>query len=209
MLLELPTDRPRQAQRDFSGAHVPLVLDGELTRSLKQLSQRHGTTLFMTVLAAWSAVLSRLSGQEEVVIGTPVANRGRAETEGLIGFFVNTLALRIKLGESPSVGELLSRVRTASLAAQDHQDLPFEQVVEIVQPPRRLNHAPIFQVLFNWDEDWASVSSSGGVEVAALATNYEVSRFDLKLNLSERNGSLHGMLIYATALFDESTWSAT
>ena len=131
VLLELPTDRPRQAQRDFKGARVPIVLDRELTRSLKQLSQRHGTTLFMTVLAAWSAVLSRLSGQEEVVIGMPVANRGRAETEGLIGFFVNTLALRIKLGESPSVSELLSHVRTACLSAQDHQDLPFEQVVEI------------------------------------------------------------------------------
>ena len=115
VLLELPTDRPRPAQQDYSGARVALVLDAELTRSLKQLSQRHGATLFMTVLAAWAAVLSRLSGQEEVVIGTPVANRGRAETEGLIGFFVNTLALRIKLGESPSVGELLARVRTASL----------------------------------------------------------------------------------------------
>ena len=205
VLLELPTDRPRQAQQDFNGARVPLVLDGELTRSLKQLSQRHGATLFMTVLAAWSAVLSRLSGQEEVVIGTPVANRGRAETEGLIGFFVNTLALRIRLGESPSVSELLSRVRTASLAAQDHQDLPFEQVVEIVQPPRRLNHTPIFQVLFNWRNNEVSLPDFPGVQVSVAATAYEVLKFDLELTLSELDGQIAGGLAYATALFDEST----
>ena len=205
VLLELPTDRPRQAQQDFSGARVPLVLDGELTRSLKQLSQRHGATLFMTVMAAWSAVLSRLSGQEEVVIGTPVANRGRAETEGLIGFFVNTLALRIKLGESPSVGELLSRVRTVSLAAQDHQDLPFEQVVEIVQPPRRLNHTPIFQALFNWRNNEVSLPDFAGVQVSVAATAYGVLKFDLELYLSELDGQIVGSLAYATALFDRST----
>ena len=205
VLLELPTDRPRQAQQEFSGARVPLVLDGELTRSLKQLSQRHGTTLFMTVLAAWSAVLSRLSGQEEVVIGTPVANRGRAETEGLIGFFVNTLALRIKLGESPSLGELLSRVRTVSLAAQDHQDLPFEQVVEIVQPPRRLNHTPIFQAVLNWRNDEVSLPDFPGLQVGLAATAYEVLKFDLELSLFELNGQIVGSLAYATALFDRST----
>jgi non-ribosomal peptide synthetase component F len=204
-VLELPTDRPRPAQPHHNGAQVPIVLDAELTRELKQLSQRHGTTLFMTVLAAWAVVLSRLSGQAEVVIGTPVANRRRAETEGLIGFFVNTLALRIQLGESPSMSELLSRVRRVALAAQDHQDLPFEQVVEIVQPPRRLNHTPIFQVLFNWRNNEVSLPDFTGVQVSLPLTAYEVLKFDLELSLSELNEQMVGKLSYATALFDETT----
>src|SRR5262245_10970671 len=107
----------------------------------------------MTVLAAWAALLSRLSGQDEVVIGTPVANRRHQAIEPLIGFFVNTLALRIDVSDGPSVGELLARVRQTALAAQDHQDLPFEQVVEIVKPPRRLDHTPLFQVMLAWQNN--------------------------------------------------------
>ena len=205
VLLELPTDRPRPLQQDFTGARVPVMLDAELTQSLKQLSQRHGTTLFMTLMAAWAAVLSRLSGQDEVVIGTLTANRSRAETEGLIGFFVNTLALPIHLGESPSISELLSRVRTTSLAAQDHQDLPFEQVVEIVQPPRRLNHTPIFQILFNWQNAEMSLPDFNGVEVELLTTSYGILKFDLELSLSEIGDRIVGNLSYATALFDATT----
>ena len=125
-LLELPTDRPRPAQQDFAGAFLPVELDEELTAGLKRLAQRHGTTLFTTLLAAWSVVLSRLSGHDDLVIGTPSANRGRHEIEDLIGFFVNTLALRIDLSGDPSIAELLSRVRATALAAQDNQDLPFE-----------------------------------------------------------------------------------
>ncbi|MBM7127904.1 condensation domain-containing protein, partial [Dyella mobilis] len=106
--LELPTDRPRPAQQSFAGAMVPIRVDSALTAGLKRLSQQHGSTLFMTVLAAWAAVLSRLSGQEDLVIGTPTANRGRAEIEPLIGFFVNTLALRMDLSQAPSVAELLA-----------------------------------------------------------------------------------------------------
>ena len=140
------------------GHSSALVLDDELTAGLKALSRRHGTTLFMTLLAAWAALLARLSGQEDVVIGTPVANRGRAEIENLIGFFVNTLALRLDLSGSPTVGELLARVKAQALAAQQHQDIPFEQVVEIVQPARSLAHSPLFQVMFAWQNadkgDW-------------------------------------------------------
>ena len=110
-LLELPADHPRPAQQDFAGAFAGLVLDEQLTAGLKALSRRHGTTLFMTLLAGWAALLARLSGQQDVVIGTPVANRGRAEIEGLIGFFVNTLALRLDLSGSPTVSELLEQVR--------------------------------------------------------------------------------------------------
>ena len=130
--LELPTDRPRPKEQSFAGGYVGLRLDRELTRGLKRISQEQGGTLLMTVLSAWSMVLNRLSGQEEVVIGIPTANRGRREVEGLIGFFVNTLALRIDLSGDPSVEQLVARVRTTTLEAQEHQDLPFEQVVELV-----------------------------------------------------------------------------
>src|SRR6185312_242750 len=148
-LLELPTDRPRPEQQSFAGGYVPVVIERELAEGLKELSRRQGTTLFMTLLSGWAAVLGRLSGQQEVVIGTPTANRRRAETEGVIGFFVNTLALRIDLRDEPSVTDLLERVKKTAVEAQEHQDVPFEQVVEIVQPPRHLSHTPVFQVMFS------------------------------------------------------------
>ncbi|MFD9998217.1 condensation domain-containing protein, partial [Mesorhizobium sp. NPDC059024] len=206
VLLALPTDRPRPPQQSPAGAHVGIRLDGELTRELKALSLRHGTTLFMTVLAAWAGVLSRLSGQDDVVIGTPVANRGRTETEGLIGFFVNTLALRIDLSGSPEVGTLLSRVRSKVVSGQDHQDLPFEQVVEIVQPARRLDHTPLFQVMFSWqNEDAIASAMLDDLAVRPVDTAYEVAKFDLDLALSEAGDEIVGSLGYATALFDAST----
>ncbi|HEY7769992.1 condensation domain-containing protein, partial [Longimicrobium sp.] len=133
-LLELPTDHARPLKQDFSGGVVNIALDEELTASLKALGQRHGATLFMTLLAGWAAVLGRLSGQDDVVVGTPTANRGRSEIEGLIGFFVNTLALRVNLSESPTGAELLAQVRERALGAQQNQDIPFEQVVELVDP---------------------------------------------------------------------------
>src|SRR5262249_9554802 len=149
-LLEVPADRARPSEQDYAGSAVGIRLDAELSRGLHELSRRHGVTLYMTLLASWAAVLSRLSGQGDVVIGSSTANRSCAELEGLIGFFVNTLAMRIDLSGSPTVAALLSRVRAVSIAAQSHQDLPFEQVVEIVQPPRSLSHAPVFQVMFGW-----------------------------------------------------------
>ena len=130
-LLELPADRPRPAQQEYAGDVVWVELDAELTRGLKTLSRRHGATLYMTLLAGWATVLSRLSGQAEVVIGTPVANRTRAELERLIGFFVNTQALRVAV--RGTAGELLEQVKGRALDAQEHQDLPFEQVVETGQ----------------------------------------------------------------------------
>ena len=130
VLLELPTDRPRPAVRDPRGARVGVKLDAELTARLKAFSRRHGATLYMTLLAAWGALLSRLSGQEDVVIGTAVANRVRPEIEPLIGFFANTLPVRLNYGGSPTMGELLERVKAQSIAAQEHQDVPFEHIVE-------------------------------------------------------------------------------
>ena len=132
VLLDLPTDRPRPARQDLSAAALPFELDRQHSQKLKNLSYRHGVTLFMTLLAAWSAVLSRLSGRDDIIVGVPIAGRQRVEIEGLIGFFVNTLALRIDVSGGLSGLELLERVRRRALQAYQHQDLPFEQVIEIV-----------------------------------------------------------------------------
>ncbi len=203
--LALPTDRPRPAQQSFAGASVPVVIDEALTRGLKRLSQQHGTTLFMTVLAAWAAVLSRLSGQDDIVIGVPTANRRRREIEDLIGFFVNTLAVRIDLSGEPSVSDLLERARRAALTAQDHQDLPFEQVVEIVQPPRALDHTPLFQVGLAWQNNTGGSLDLPGLRVEAAGEGLDQVKFDLELNLGEQGEAIAGTLGYATALFDRAT----
>jgi amino acid adenylation domain-containing protein len=205
VLLELPTDRPRPLQQSFTGGCVPIRMDRDLTRRLRELSHGHGTTLYMTLLGAWAAVLSRLSGQAEVVIGTPVANRRRAETEGLIGFFVNTLALRIDLTGEPSVAEMLKRVRNVVLGAQEHQDVPFEQVVEMVQPPRQLNYTPVFQVMLSWQNQERMIPDLPGVQVSLTDLAYDVAKFDLQLNLAEEEEMIIGTLRYGTALFDEGT----
>ncbi|HEX6373941.1 MAG TPA: amino acid adenylation domain-containing protein, partial [Longimicrobium sp.] len=206
-LLELPTDRPRPAQMDPAGARLGVELDEALTAGLKALSRRHGTTLFMTLLAGWAAVLSRLSGQDDVVIGTPVANRGRREIEGLIGFFVNTLALRVDLSGAPTAAELLGRVKERTLAAQHHQDIPFEQVVERVAPARSLSHTPLFQVMFAWQN-----APSGSLELPGLALgrvdaaeDRGTAKQDLGLTLGESAGRIVGSVTYATSLFDHDT----
>ncbi|KAG0180187.1 hypothetical protein DFQ28_003035, partial [Apophysomyces sp. BC1034] len=205
VLLELPTDRPRPVQQSFAGARVPIRIDASTTRALKRLSHAHGATLFMTVLAAWSAVLSRLSGQHDLVIGTPSANRGHTAIEPLIGFFVNTLALRVDLSGEPSLAHLLERVRRTTLDAQAHQDLPFEQVVEIVQPPRRLAHTPLFQVMFAWQNNETGAWDLPGLTAQPLELDYDVAKFDMDLNLYEAGEEIVGSLGYATALFDRAT----
>src|SRR5438309_771738 len=189
-LLELPTDRPRPAEQTFDGDVVPVEIDAELTSGLKRLSQQQGTTLFMTMLSAWAAVLGRLAGQDEVVIGVPTANRTRREVEDLIGFFVNTLALRIDLTGQPTIGELLRRVRQTAIEAQDHQDLPFEQVVEAVQPPRRLDHSAIFQVMFAWQNNDAPKLEFPGLSVEGIGGLRDRAKFDLELNLGEAGGRI-------------------
>ncbi|MHC2332177.1 non-ribosomal peptide synthetase [Bradyrhizobium sp. USDA 4454] len=203
--LVLPTDRARPAQQSFAAATVPIVIDADLTRALKRLSRQHGTTLFMTVLAAWAAVLSRLSGQDDLVIGVPSANRGHREIEGLIGFFVNTLALRLDLSGEPSVSELLERTRRTVLAAQEHQDLPFEQVVEIVQPPRALDHTPLLQVMLAWENHAVGSLDLPGLRIEAVSEAIDQIKFDLELSLGEHGGEIAGTLGYVTALFDRAT----
>ncbi|HEX8317852.1 amino acid adenylation domain-containing protein, partial [Longimicrobium sp.] len=221
-LLELPTDRPRPPRQDFTGRVLDIALDAELTAGLKALTRRQGGTLYMMFLAAWAVVLSRLSGQEDVVIGSPVAGRGRREIEGLIGFFVNTLAIRVGVPGSLTVAELLRRAKDRALEAQQHQDIPFEQVVELLQPVRSLAHTPLFQVMFNWlnmpernvELSGLAVASPGAppppgpgpAPAPAEIDSGEASvQFDLALTLSEQGGRITGYLEYATALFDLET----
>jgi amino acid adenylation domain-containing protein len=204
--LELPTDHERRAERDYAGAFVEMVLDTMLTTRLKELSQRHGATMFMTLLAAFAALLVRLSGQQDLVIGTPAANRGRAETEGLIGLFVNTLVLRLDATGSPTVGELLERVKAQAIAAQQHQDIPFEQIVEIVRPVRSLSHNPVFQVMFAWQNAPEDKLVLPGLEVESVEPSpYLAAKFDLTLALQEVGGRIVGGVEYATSLFERST----
>ncbi|BDU21546.1 non-ribosomal peptide synthetase [Dyella sp. GSA-30] len=205
VLLTVPTDRPRPPRQSFDGAELPIRLDAALTEQLKRLSRQHDCTLFMTVLAAWSIVLSRLSGQQDLVIGTPVAHRSRQEIEPLIGFFVNTLAMRIDLSGEPTTTDLLGRVKQRVLDAQSHQDLPFEQVVEIAKPPRRLEHAPLFQVLFAWHSHDDLSAALPGLHAQVLPLPVHTVNVDLELSLGERDGRIEGGLSYATALFDLGT----
>ncbi|QSQ54055.1 non-ribosomal peptide synthase/polyketide synthase [Xanthomonas translucens pv. undulosa] len=204
-LLELPTDRPRPALQDYSGDSIEIALDAELTSALRALSQRHGSTVFMTVLAAWSVLLSRLSGQDEVVIGAPVANRTRSELEALIGFFVNAQALRIDLSANPSVAELLAQVRNTALAAQDHQDLPFEQVIEALNPERSLASQPVFQVVLTWQNVPEADLTLPGLRLQPIQAQARDAKFDLELFLGEVGDRIVGSLNYATALFDRGT----
>ena len=204
-LLELPTDRRRPAEQDFQGGVVELEFGDELTASLKALGRRYGLTLFMTVLAGWALVLSRLSGQDEVVVGAPVANRTRSELENLVGLFVNTVAIRVDLSRSPTVEQLLMRVRAVTLSAQEHQDLPFEQVVELVQPARSLAHTPVFQVMFTWQDNKGTEIKFSGLISEPIRSASPGAKFDLSLDLQEMGGRIVGCLEYASALFDHST----
>ncbi|KAF9271764.1 hypothetical protein BGZ68_003101, partial [Mortierella alpina] len=203
--IELPTDRPRPSQQSFAGASVPIRLDSQLTRALNSLSQKHGATMFMTILAAWSAVLSRLSGQDDIVIGTPSANRSHQQVEQLIGFFVSTLPLRIDLSEEPSTKKLLERVREVTTAAQAHQDLSFEQVVEALRPPRRTDITPLFQVMFSWQSREVAVMKLPNIEATFEHSEYRVTKYELELLLQEMDGEIVGSVNYSTALFNRET----
>jgi amino acid adenylation domain-containing protein len=205
-LLELPADRPRPTTQNYAGEFTGLELDEKLVSGLKELSRRRGTTLFMTLLGGWAALLARLSGEEDIVIGTPTANRGRIEIENLIGFFVNTLALRINVSASQTASELLGHVKAQTLRAQQHQDIPFEQVVEVVRPERGLSHNPIFQVAFAWQNAPEGALELPGLEVRPLPMAPQVTaKFDLTLFLWEAGRKIVGGVEYATSLFEAVT----
>ena len=190
-LLELPSDRPRPPIQTFAGDIEELFINPELTQKLKDLTQNSGATLFMTLLSVFAILLYRYSGQSDVVIGSPIANRNRSELEELIGFFVNSLALRIKLNDSPTFLELLNQVKQTSLDAYEHQDLPFEKLVEELQPERSLSYPPIFQTLFTS----AKFTSMGELELPGLTMTMSgreeaVAKFDLSLEIMEIDEAL-------------------
>ncbi len=203
--LHLPTDRPRPAQQRYRGATLPLTIPAELTAGLRTLSQGAGVTLFMTLLAAWGCLLARYSGEEDLVIGSPVAGRTHQALEPLIGFFVNTLALRLDLTGRPSFRELLARVRGVCLEAYAHQEVPFERLVEALEIPRNLAQAPLFQVMFVLQNTPETALELPDVAVSLLATESAVAKFDLTLSLAEVGDTLQGTLEYATDLFERAT----
>jgi len=201
-LLELPTDRPRPPVESHRGATEHLVVSSDLTAEVNTLARREGATLFMVLLAALDVVLGRLAGQEDVVVGTPIAGRTRAETDRMVGLFLNSLALRTDLSGDPSFRELLGRVRETTLSAYAHQDLPFERVLEEVHPERSLAHAPVFQVMLNLLNFQDGELRAEGLEVAGGGTGGELaSKFDLTLYVGERDGTIDVNLIYAADLF--------
>ncbi|MFN6234017.1 amino acid adenylation domain-containing protein, partial [Microcystis sp.] len=204
-LLSLPTDRPRPNQQSFAGGHLPFSLSWELTEKLTQLTQEQGVTLFMTLLTAYAVLLYRYTEQEDILIGTPIANRNRSELEGLIGFFVNTLVLRIDLSGKPNFNQLLGRVREMAMDAYAHQDLPFEMLVEVLQPERDLSHAPLFQVDFLLQNSPPSPLELTGLTATPLTTENDTAKFDLTLGMENTGAELKGVWEYNTDLFDRST----
>src|SRR5262249_13274985 len=182
-VLNLPTDRPRPAVQTFRGDRLGLWLPDELSAGLKELSRREGVTLFMTLLAAFQILLQRYSGQEEIVVGTDVANRNYRETEGLIGFFVNQLVLRTDLSGSQTFVDLLQRVKDACLGAYAHQDLPFEKLVEELQPERDPSRSPLFQVKLVLQNAPQGSLQLGGLQLQRVGVKAVTAKFDLMLTL--------------------------
>jgi amino acid adenylation domain-containing protein/non-ribosomal peptide synthase protein (TIGR01720 family) len=200
-VLALPADRPRRPSPASGGDFVALTLSPALSARVAALARRAGATLFMTLLAAWKALLHRLGGQDDVMVGAPIAGRNRAEIEGLLGFFVNTLVLRTDLGGNPTFATLLARVREAALGAYAHQDLPFEQLVAELQPERNLAHSPLVQVFFNHLNFAGERVALAGLVPASVPAPPPPSKFDLTVYSSEREGSLHLELLFDAGLF--------
>ncbi|HEX7241692.1 MAG TPA: condensation domain-containing protein, partial [Longimicrobiaceae bacterium] len=204
-LLELPTDHPRPAAQSFRGASERIELPGGLLERLRALGRREGATLYMVVLGAFQVLLSRYAGSDDVVVGSPIAGRGRGEVEGLIGFFVNTLVLRTNASGDPSFRELLGRVRAATLGAYEHQELPFEKLVAELQPERSLGHSPLFQVSFTLEDDEGPGEGLAGLSIGGVEAEFEFAKFDLSLSLAATSHGLRGGLIYSTDLWEAAT----
>ncbi|HEY0603111.1 MAG TPA: amino acid adenylation domain-containing protein [Herpetosiphonaceae bacterium] len=203
--LELPTDRPRPPIQTVRGATLPFRIQPALSQALQSLSQREGATLFMTLLAAFQTLLFRYSGQDDILVGTPIANRTRQEIEGLIGMFVNTLVLRTKLSGNPTFSDLLGRVRQTTLGAFAHQDLPFERLVEVLQPTRDPSRSPLFQVMLGLQNAPSEALRLPDLTFEPIAVNSGTAKFDLMLLMTEDADGLAGSLEYNTDLFDHDT----
>uniref|UniRef100_UPI0030DA9FB3 amino acid adenylation domain-containing protein n=4 Tax=Pseudomonas sp. JAI120 TaxID=2723063 RepID=UPI0030DA9FB3 len=205
-VLELPFDQPRPAQQSYRGARLDIALEPALVAGLKALAQREGVTMFMLLLASFQAFLYRYSGQQDIRVGVPIANRNRVETESLIGFFVNTQVLKADLDGQMSFAQLLQQTKRRALEAQAHQDLPFEQLVEALQPERSLSHNPLFQVMFSHQANSpAAAQQLPGLRVANLEWNSQSAQFDLSLDTQESGDAIWASLTYATDLFGAAT----
>ncbi|MFS8199847.1 non-ribosomal peptide synthetase [Streptomyces sp. CWNU-52B] len=205
-VLSLPTDRPRPPEQDFRGDRLPVTVDEDLTQALRDLAADHDVSLYATVLTGWSVLLSLLSGQDDIVVGAPTSNRRRGDVEGLIGFFVNTLALRADLSGSRSVGDALKQVNQRIREALKHVDLPFERVVEVVNPPRSPACTALFQTMFAWVPSMRRELELPHLKVALREDAAHVpAKFDLVLALADEGGRLTGEIDYAVALFDRAT----
>jgi hypothetical protein len=203
--LELPTDRPRPTVQSYKGGRIALKLSKRLTDALKALSLREDTTLFMTLLGAFTTLLHRYTGQEDISLGTPIANRHRIETEAMVGCFVNTLVLRTKLSGELSFQDVLKRVRGASLDAYAHQDLPFEKLVDRLDPERSLGHTPLFQVMFVMQNAPMTRLELSGLSWSEYTVHNGTAAFDITLSLEEVEQGLAGFIDYSEDLFDAGT----
>ena len=207
-VLELPTDHPRpnvQAYRAFRGAHHTIRLSPQLTADLKTLSQKQGVTLFMTLLAGYQILLHRHTGEDDIVVGTPIAGRQMPETENLIGLFINTLPMRTSLAGDPSFGEVLTRVKATALGAYAHQDLPFERLVKELQPERTLAHNPFFQVMFVLQSEEIEPLQLPGLVTEHVRVGHIMANFDLTLDVVERDGQLTCLFESNADLFESAT----
>ena len=200
-VLELPTDNARPAVQTFRGAVERVMLSGKLSEGLREVSRREGATLYMVLLAAFKVLLMRYTGQEEIIVGSPIAGRNRVETEGLIGFFLNTLALRTDLSGGPTFQELLARVNEVTIGAYTHQEVPFEKLLEELNPERRLGRSPVFQVLFNMLNFPASEIELPGLKIESRTALEVGSKFDLTLYVNEQEEGIRFTLVYNTDLF--------
>ncbi|MEJ0096570.1 MAG: amino acid adenylation domain-containing protein [Methylocella sp.] len=204
-LLALPTDRPRPAVQRYDGGTLRFAVSRQTTTGLNALARQAQATLFMTLAAAFNVLLSRYAGQDDICVGTSIANRPRPEVEGLIGFFVNTLVLRTRLAGNPSFKDLLMQVRSTALAAYAHQDVPFEQLVEELKPQRHLSHAPLFQVMLVLQNAPMEALRLPGLRLEGVEAGSETAKFDLTLMAAEREDELRATLTYNTSLFDAPT----
>ena len=203
--LELPTDRPRPSVQTFSGACEMLITPKELSEGLRRLSRQQGVTIFMTLLAAFQTLLHRYTGQEDLCVGTPIANRNRVEIEGLIGFFANTLVMRGDLSGNPTFLNLLNSTREAALEAYAHQDLPFEKLVEALQPERELSHSPLFQVMFAVQTGSAGFLNLEGLSLEYVEVETSTVKYDLTVTLRDAGIGLLMAFEYNADLFEETT----
>ncbi|MFL5355870.1 amino acid adenylation domain-containing protein, partial [Archangium sp.] len=204
-VLELPTDRPRPPVQSYRGASLSVRLPRELSEALKALGKQEGATPFMVLLAGFGVLLQRYAGQEDLCIGTPIAGRNRAELEGLIGFFINTLVLRIRAGEAPTFRQLLAQVKETTVKAYAHQDLPFEKLVDTLQLERDLGRSPLFQVLFTLQNAPMPQVSQPGFTLRTVEVESATAKFDLSLAFTDTAEGFVGSLDYSTDLFEASS----